>query len=67
MVDEDGSQMIEFDEFLSIIKGGNSVSFIVFHLQLYFRNLQHLGQSQQADRIAAAVPPKLRKVVQANQ
>jgi len=26
MVDEDGSQQIEFDEFLSIIKGGNSKS-----------------------------------------
>jgi len=24
MVDEDGSQQIEFDEFLSIIKGGNT-------------------------------------------
>ena len=70
MVDEDGSQMIEFDEFLSIIKGGNSVSFIVFHLNRYFRNHRHLGQSKQAEEIVA-VPPKLRilvdRAVQANQ
>jgi hypothetical protein len=32
MVDEDGSQQIEFDEFLSIIKGGNtSVSHFCIH------------------------------------
>jgi hypothetical protein len=32
MVDEDGSQQIEFDEFLSIIKGGNtSVSFFLYY------------------------------------
>lgn len=31
MVDEDGSQQIEFDEFLSIIKGGNtSVRFVIY-------------------------------------
>jgi len=33
MVDEDGSQQIEFDEFLSIIKGGNtSVSNYLYSL-----------------------------------
>ena len=48
LVDEDGSEMIEFGEFLSIIKGGSNAVFnfnILTHL--YRKNQKRVQQQQE--------------------